>query len=696
MPLSNNTSLSPVSDDPEGGLTFKYQDSLPRLPIPPLADTIQRYLAAVAPFQDADEHAETEAAAIEFLANEGPELQEKLTEYADTKSSYIEEFWYDSYLSYTDPVVLNLNPFFLLEDDPTPQRNDQVVRAASLIVSTLKFVSALRDKAMEPDVIKGIPLDMSQFTRLFGTSRLPTHNGCMMSTSDNSRHIVVLVHSQFYHFEVFDENGKPCLSNRDIVQNLRAIKEDAAKTPINEIAKGAVGVLTTENRKIWAGLRKVLNSTDENRDALSVVDSALFIVCLDHVAPKSTTELATNMLCGTYNIQAGVQIGTCTNRWYDKLQIIVCENGSAGINFEHTGVDGHTVLRFVSDIYTDTILRFAQTINSQTKSLFHSKGSNDADNRHKSSVSVSDPNPLKIEWNLNNELRLGIRFAETRLSDLILQNELEILEFEEYGKNFITSMKFSPDAFVQMAFQAAYYGLYGKVESTYEPAMTKAFLHGRTEAIRTVTSEVVDFVKTFCSDQPMDKKISTLRKAAAKHTKLTQLASKGLGVDRHLYALECLWHRLHSRDGAKKPAIFTDGGYATLNASILSTSNCGNPALRMFGFGPVVSSGFGIGYIIKDEGIALCVSSKHRQTERFIRTIHDYLLEIQSLLLREKYPAGVSSRQYRATMEQEVSMMAGYGYFDAGDLDQWSDKNEEKGKKVGKKVGKPVTMNEMR
>lgn len=35
----------------------------------------------------------------------------------------------------------------------------------------------------------------------------------------------------------------------------------------------------------------------------------------------------------------------------------------------------------------------------------------------------------------------------------------------------------------------------GRVESTYEPAMTKAFLHGRTEAIRTVQPESVTFVK---------------------------------------------------------------------------------------------------------------------------------------------------------------------------------------------------------
>lgn len=69
--------------------------------------------------------------------------------------------------------------------------------------------------------------------------------------------------------------------------------------------------------------------------------------------------------------------------------------------------------------------------------------------------------PKKLEWTLTPELRVGIRFAETRLSDLICQNDCQALEFKGYGKNFITSHGFSPDAFVQMAFQAAYFGLYG-------------------------------------------------------------------------------------------------------------------------------------------------------------------------------------------------------------------------------------------
>jgi hypothetical protein len=55
------------------------------------------------------------------------------------------------------------------------------------------------------------------------------------------------------------------------------------------------------------------------------------------------------------------------------------------------------------------------------------------------------------------------------------------------------------------------------------------------------------------------------------------------------------------------PSIYTDSGWALLGTSILSTSNCGNPALRLFGFGPVAAEGYGIGYIIKEDGISVYV-----------------------------------------------------------------------------------------
>jgi hypothetical protein len=72
-----------------------------------------------------------------------------------------------------------------------------------------------------------------------------------------------------------------------------------------------------------------------------------------------------------------------------------------------------------------------------------------------------ETSPKKLTWTLTPDLKAGVRFAETRISDLICQNDSQALEFKGYGKNFITRHGFSPDAFVQMAFQAAFYGLYG-------------------------------------------------------------------------------------------------------------------------------------------------------------------------------------------------------------------------------------------
>lgn len=697
----------------EGGITFSGQDKLPKLPIPDLATTCRRYIESLSPLQDPRERAETKHAVNEFLRGEGPELQEKLKQYAQGKTSYIEQFWYDSYLNYDNPVVLNLNPFFLLEDDPTPARNNQVTRAASLVVSSLEFVRAVRKEELPPDKIKGTPLCMYQYSRLFGTARVPTEAGCQIEQDPESKHIVVMCHGQFYWFDVLDDNSDLIMTEKDISINLQTIVDDATQTPIQEAAKGALGVLSTENRKVWSGMRDVLTREPDsnNADSLSIVDSALFVLCLDYAEPADAAALCQNMLCGTNEVEKGVQIGTCTNRWYDKLQIIVCKNGSAGINFEHTGVDGHTVLRFASDVYTDTILRFARTINGQAPTLWASAS---PDPRKRDPESFGDVNttPRKLEWDMIPELSIAVRFAETRLADLIGQTEFECLDFQHYGKSFITSMGFSPDAFIQMAFQAAYYGLYGRVECTYEPAMTKVFLHGRTDAIRTVTDDSLDFVQTFWGDNPAEAKIEALRKACQRHVASTRTCSKAEGCDRHLYALYCVWQRMlddeldsgvssngysspmdgyserdvhspvgspvdspgvsldgvevkpsrergystnsRSRDQHPLPLMFADSGWDKLNNTILSTSNCGNPSLRQFGFGPTSGDGFGIGYIIKDEGFSICVSSKHRQTRRFVDTLESYLLEIRRILRISNRKMSVKgSRAREAEMDME-------------------------------------------
>jgi hypothetical protein len=91
--------------------------------------------------------------------------------------------------------------------------------------------------------------------------------------------------------------------------------------------------------------------------------------------------------------------------------------------------------------------------------------------------------------------------------------------------------------------------------------------------------------------------------------------------------------KIAEKNNIPTPDFFTCAAYNKLNHTVLSTSNCGNPSLRLFGFGPVVQDGFGIGYIIRDNGIQYSISSKHRQTERFAHMLKKTLIDMGDLLI---------------------------------------------------------------
>lgn len=78
--------------DRKPALTFANQDKLPKLPIPDLESTCQKYLDALKPLQSSREQSDTAAAVQQFLKGEGPELQARLQKYATGKTSYIEQF----------------------------------------------------------------------------------------------------------------------------------------------------------------------------------------------------------------------------------------------------------------------------------------------------------------------------------------------------------------------------------------------------------------------------------------------------------------------------------------------------------------------------------------------------------------------------------------------------------------------------
>lgn len=97
----------------------------------------------------------------------------------------------------------------------------------------------------------------------------------------------------------------------------------------------------------------------------------------------------------------------------------------------------------------------------------------------------------------------------------------------------------SPDAFIQMAFQLAYFRQYKKFCLTYEPAMTRHFRKGRTETVRSCTQESSAWAKSMDTDSfSRNEKLEMFKTACQKHQKNSLDAMYGNGVDRHLFALQ--------------------------------------------------------------------------------------------------------------------------------------------------------------
>jgi carnitine O-palmitoyltransferase 2 len=103
-----------------------------------------------------------------------------------------------------------------------------------------------------------------------------------------------------------------------------------------------VGALTALHRDEWADARAALEgSSAHNKAALHAIDSALFVLTLEHESPQTHEDLSRAMLHGDGR-----------NRWFDKcFNVVVCGNGKAGIAWEHAWGDGVAVLYFFNEVY---------------------------------------------------------------------------------------------------------------------------------------------------------------------------------------------------------------------------------------------------------------------------------------------------------------------------------------------------------
>ena len=475
---------------------------------------------------------------------------------------------------------------------------------------------------------------MNQYWWLFGVARVPEDDGGRIRLDADATHIVVLCRGQIYRVDVIETGSNHIIDEHALSECLQNIVSDAQ----DNSGEKPLGLLTTENQMVWSRCRKTLvNEGLKNGKNFSVIDSSLFALCLDHAAPRTDAEICKNMICGTNVVEKGLQIGTCLNRWYDKLAIIVCENGAAGMNFEHTCSDGSVDISLACGIYEGSISRLQQpAMNGDTSSadsVLPLQSGLDKPCFHSSSMQ-------KLEWDVSPQIEEALHLAQQRLINRIDRHQLETLNFRDYGATFIKSVGFSPDAFFQMTLQAAYYSAYKQIRSGFEPVVIRQFLHGRTDVVRSTTSEAVAFAKLYADEKATaGEKIEAMRRATEAHVALSKNCAKGYSHHRHLYVLQQMWKRRRAFMEANKlgpiddkPTIFTDPGWSRLGTTILMGSNVDNPCLAYAGFGPAADEGFTVVYAIRKDHIALSVTTRNGEAERFIEAIERTFGDLKKML----------------------------------------------------------------
>ena len=127
--------------DPAAPPMLRYQASLPKLPVPTLESTCQKYLETVKPLLTPEAYENTQSSVSSFLASPlAAELQNRLKERAAQPETlnWLSDWWNDvAYMGYRDPVVVNVSYFYVHLDDPS--RKTSAARAASLIKAMLPF-----------------------------------------------------------------------------------------------------------------------------------------------------------------------------------------------------------------------------------------------------------------------------------------------------------------------------------------------------------------------------------------------------------------------------------------------------------------------------------------------------------------------------------------------------------------------------
>uniref|UniRef100_A0AAQ4R0Z1 carnitine O-palmitoyltransferase n=1 Tax=Gasterosteus aculeatus aculeatus TaxID=481459 RepID=A0AAQ4R0Z1_GASAC len=602
-------------------MLYSFQNSLPRLPVPSIKDTCKRYLESVRPLMEDERYQRMEGLTKDFEKNLGPRLQWYLKLKSWWASNYVSDWWEEYiYLRGRGPIMVNSNYYAMdfLYVFPT---SIQAARAGNAIHAIMLYRRKLDRAQIKPIYLLAnkVPLCSAQWEPMFNTTRVPGVDTDILQHVNDSKHIAVYHKGRFFKVWMFYDGR--LLLPREIEQQMARILADTTEPMPGEEKLAA---LTAGDRTPWANARETYFSRGKNKQSLDAIEKAAFCVTLDDTEQRFESDNPDQSLV---SYAKSLLHGKCYDRWFDKsFNLIIFKNGTMGLNAEHSWADAPIVGHLWEHVLSMDPIKLGYTEAGHCKGEPH----------------PNLPGPQKLSWDIPAEcqevIQSSLKVARTLADDV----DSHIMPFSDFGKGLIKKCRTSPDAFIQIALQLAHYRDKKKFCLTYEASMTRLFREGRTETVRSCTSESCAFVRAMIKGET----VRLLKLASEKHQSMYRLAMTGEGIDRHLFCLYVVSKYLGEDSPFLKEVLSEPWR--------LSTSQTPLQQVELFdlvrhpeyvsaggGFGPVADDGYGVSYIILGENlINFHISSKHSSPEtdshRFGGHIRQAMLDIKGLFQLEK------------------------------------------------------------
>uniref|UniRef100_A0A672GXK3 Carnitine O-palmitoyltransferase 1, muscle isoform n=1 Tax=Salarias fasciatus TaxID=181472 RepID=A0A672GXK3_SALFA len=481
-------------------LLYSFQASLPRLPVPSVDDTIQRYLESVRPLLDTKQYNHMEILANEFKDSKAAQLQRYLVLKSWWATNYVSDWWEEYiYLRGRAPIMVNSN-FYIMDLLYVTPTHRQAARAGNVVHAMLQYRRKL-ERGEHAPVLRAlgtVPMCSTQMERMFNTTRIPGIETDIVQHLTDRKHLVVYHKGRF--FQVWLYTGGRHLLPSELEMQFQRILNDTSEPQQGELKLAA----------LTAGSRR----SDLYESFIHIPWARTRIKYFSQGVNK------TNSLDG---YAKSLLHGKCYDRWFDKsFTLISYPNGKMGVNAEHSWADAPIVGHMWEYVLATDCFHLGYTEEG------HCKGD----------VNKGLPHPSRLQWQIPKECQQIIETSYLSAKRIADDVDFHGCLFTEFGKGLIKKCRTSPDAFIQLALQLAQFRDQSVFCLTYESSMTRMFRDGRTETVRSCTAEAVAFVRAMeDAGATTAQRLALFRKASEKHQNMYRLAMTGSGIDRHLFCL---------------------------------------------------------------------------------------------------------------------------------------------------------------